>query len=333
MEEKILMAHGSGGKLMNRLIKEVITEIFGKRDLQLDDSAILSVSNKKISFTTDSFTITPIFFSGGDIGKLAVNGTVNDLAVMGARPLFLSCALIIEEGLKLSELKIILESMKRAADYAEVKLVTGDTKVVEKGKADKIFINTAGIGVFEKDVQRRDIKTGDRIIVNGTIGDHGISIVAERNGLSFSKGLRSDCAPLSHLILRVIEHFPESIKFIRDATRGGISSVLNEIVQDKLYSVMLVENALPVKEEVRGVCDILGIDPLYAANEGKIIMVVKRKDAVDILELMKNIKEGEDSEIIGEVRAEYPGSVYVETKVGGKRMLPLLIEDQLPRIC
>jgi len=333
MEDKILMGHGSGGKLMNKLIKEVISRIFGKEDLQIDDSAILSISNKKISFTTDTFTISPIFFYGGNIGKLAVNGTVNDLAVMGSRPLYLSCGLVIEEGLKISQLELILRSMKEAAEYAEIKIVTGDTKVVEKGKADRIFINTSGIGILENAVQRRNIKIGDRIIINGTIGDHGISIAAERNGLSFTRDLKSDCAPLNHLILPLINEFPESIKFIRDATRGGVASVLNEIVEEKPYGIKLIEKEFPVKEEVKAVCDILGIDPIYAANEGKIIIVANQDDAEKIVDLMRTINEGKESEIIGEVSADYSGSVYLETVVGGKRILPLLTEDQLPRIC
>jgi len=333
MEDKILMGHGSGGKLMNKLIKEVISRIFGKEDLQIDDSAILSISNKKISFTTDTFTISPIFFYGGNIGKLAVNGTVNDLAVMGSRPLYLSCGLVIEEGLKISQLELILRSMKEAAEYAEIKIVTGDTKVVEKGKADRIFINTSGIGILENAVQRRNIKIGDRIIINGTIGDHGISIAAERNGLSFTRDLKSDCVPLNHLILPLINEFPESIKFIRDATRGGVASVLNEIVEEKPYGIKLIEKEFPVKEEVKAVCDILGIDPIYAANEGKIIIVANQDDAEKIVDLMRTINEGKESEIIGEVSADYSGSVYLETVVGGKRILPLLTEDQLPRIC
>lgn len=333
MEDKILLAHGNGGKLMNELIKEVIGEIFGHDDLQIDDSAILSIPKKKISFTTDTFTINPIFFNGGNIGKLAVNGTVNDLAVMGSRPVYFSCGLIIEEGLKLIELKKILTSMKEAAEYAGVKVVTGDTKVVEKGKADKIFINTSGIGILENGVQRRDIKIGDQIIINGTIGDHGISIVAQRNGLSFSRDLKSDCAPLNHLILPLIKKFPRSIKFIRDATRGGVASVLNEIVQNKSYSVELIENNFPIKEEVKAACDILGIDPLYAANEGKIIVVANQKDAENMVEFMKTIDEGGESQIIGEVGGDFPGCVYLKTLVGGRRILPLLTQDQLPRIC
>jgi len=336
MEDKILLGHGSGGKLMNELIHGLIKETFGSDSLQLDDSAILSLDGmdeKKLAFTTDSYTITPVFFPGGNIGELAVNGTVNDLAVMGAKPMYISSAFILEEGLPVSDLKKIMVSMKTAADYAGVKIVTGDTKVVEKGKADKIFINTSGIGILESGVQRRDIEAGDLIVINGTIGDHGISVMAERNGLSFSKGLVSDCAPLNHLIGAVMHACPEGIKFMRDATRGGAASVLNEVVQNSPFSARLMESDLPIREEVHGVCDILGIDPLYAANEGKVIMIVKKSDGEKILEIMRDITEGKEAAIIGKITSRYPGKVYVETAVGGKRMLALLIEEQLPRIC
>jgi hydrogenase expression/formation protein HypE len=317
---------------MNELINGKIRETFGD-SLQLDDSAVLTVGNEQLAFTTDTFTITPIFFPGGDIGELAINGTVNDLAVMGSRPVYISSAFILEEGFEVVELEKVIESMKRAADYAGVRIVTGDTKVVEKGKGDRIFINTAGIGVMEAPVQRQAVEDGDLIIINGTIGDHGISVLAERNGLSFSKGLLSDCAPLNHLIDAVMKAFPGSIKFMRDATRGGVASVLNEVVQETVFSAKLVEDDLPVKDEVRGVCDILGIDPLYAANEGKVLMVVRKQDGPAILEIMKGIKEGIGAAVIGEITSQYPGKVFVETGIGGKRILSLLIEEQLPRIC
>ncbi len=318
---------------MNELINGLIKETFGSDSLQLDDSAILTVESKQLAFTTDTFTITPIFFPGGDIGELAINGTVNDLAVMGAKPMYISSGFILEEGFKISELQKVMKSMKRAADYAGVKIVTGDTKVVERGNVDGIFINTSGIGILESPVQRKDIEEGDLIIINGTIGDHGISVMAKRNGLSFSKGLLSDCAPLNHLIAAVMEQVPDGIKFMRDATRGGVASVLNEVVQKTPFSAKLVEENLPMKDEVRGVCDILGIDPLYAANEGKVLMVVREKDGEKILEIMRNIKEGKEAAIIGEITGQYPGKVFVQTGIGGKRMLSLLIEEQLPRIC
>lgn len=333
MKDKILLGHGSGGKLMNELINGLIKEKFGPCSLQLDDSAVLPLGSSKIAFTTDSFTITPIFFPGADIGELAVNGTVNDLAVMGATPLYISSGFILEEGFPISELERVMDSMRKAAEYAGVQIVTGDTKVVEKGKADRIFINTSGVGIMELPVQRQDIEVGDLIIINGTIGDHGISVMAERNKLSFSKELLSDCAPLNHLITAVIENVPGSVKFMRDATRGGVASVLNELVHKRPFSAVLSERNLPVRDEVNGVCDILGIDPLYAANEGKVLMIVKKEDAAKILEVMRDIKEGTDAAIIGEIGEEYPGKVFVKTAIGGKRMLSLLIEEQLPRIC
>lgn len=333
MQDKILLGHGSGGQLMNNLINGLIKETFGPDSLQLDDSAILTIAGQKLAFTTDTFTITPIFFPGGNIGELAINGTVNDLAVMGATPKYISSAFILEEGFEISQLKEVVMSMKGAADYAGVKIVTGDTKVVEKGKADKIFINTSGIGVMEYPLQRRDIEEGDIIIINGSIADHGISVMAERNGLSFSKGLLSDCAPLNHVIAAAVKACPDGIKFMRDATRGGVASVLNEVVQTTPFSAKLWEEKLPVRDEVKGVCDILGIDPLYAANEGKVLLIVKKKDAEKVLASMKRIKEGENAVVIGEITSQYPGKVFVETAIGGKRLLSLLIEEQLPRIC
>ena len=331
--DTIQSGHGSGGRMMNDMIDGLIRATLGPDSIQLDDSALLEVGAGRIAFTTDSFTITPVFFPGGDIGKLAVNGTVNDLAVMGARPLYLSCALILEEGLAIADLKTILESMKRAADYAGVKIVTGDTKVVQKGNADRIFINTAGIGVMEREVQRGEIAPGDRIIVNGSIGDHGVAVMAERNRLSFTRGLASDCAPLNHLAARVAEKFPGAVRFMRDATRGGVASVLNEFVKNRNFSAILEETALPVKEEVSGVCDLLGIEPLYVANEGKLVIVADAGSADAMVEEMRRVEEGRGSCVIGAVSAEFPGKVLVETEIGGRRILPLLAGEQLPRIC
>ncbi len=333
MQETVLPGHGSGGKLMNQLIRDVIKETLDSGGLQLDDSAILPVEGEQIVFTTDSYTITPIFFPGGNIGDLAINGTVNDLAVMGAIPRYLSCGLILEEGLPLDDLKRVLQSMRAAADRAGVKIVTGDTKVVEKGKGDKMFINTSGIGVLTQPLQRRDIQTGDKIIVNGTLGDHGIAVMAERNGLSFTEGLATDCAPLNLLIQPLIKAFPGKIRFIRDATRGGAASVLNEIVDGRRFSVRLIEEDIPVKDEVLGVCEILGIEPMYAANEGKIVIVVDPSVAADMVARMKELPFGQDAAVIGEVTGEFEGVVFMQTPVGGRRMLPLLTEDQLPRIC
>ena len=333
MNDRILMGHGSGGKLMFELITNTIGEILGSRSVQMDDSAILVPGSEKIAFTTDTYTITPLFFPGGDIGTLAVNGTVNDLAVMGATPLYLSCGLILEEGLEMALLKKVLLSIKKASDAAGVRVVTGDTKVVEKGSVDKLFVNTSGIGILEHPVPRKKLEVGDQIIINGTIGDHGISVMAQRSGLSFTRGLSSDCAPLHRLIAEVMREFPGSVKFMRDATRGGVASVMNEIIQKKPFGAVLYEEHFPLKNEVKGVCEILGIDPLYAANEGKVIMIVNKEAAAGILPLMKKNRYGKKAAVIGEIIDQYPSMVFVETLVKGRRMLPLLIEDQLPRIC
>jgi len=333
MEDKILLAHGNGGELMGNLISEIIVDTFGKDSVQLDDSAIVDPGKGELVFTTDTYTITPIFFEGGDIGKLAVNGTINDLSVMGADPKFLSCGLVLEEGFEISSLKKILLSMKKALDYAGVQIVTGDTKVVERGSADKIFINTSGIGVMGDYSFRNKIIPGDAVIVNGTIGDHGISIMAERNKLSFSKGLSSDSQPLNRMLLSIGEKYGDAVRFVRDATRGGVASVLNEVTDKKEFSIKLVEEKLPVRDEVNGVCEILGLDPLYAANEGKVILIADPDKADGIVNEMKQFAEGKDAVIIGEVDLDFPGKVYIETIIKGKRILPLLQEDQLPRIC
>jgi len=331
--KKILPGHGSGGKLMNDMISGLIKETLGRDTIQLDDSAILETGGGKIAFTTDSYTVTPIFFPGGDIGRLAVNGTVNDLAVMGATPKFISCSLILEEGFGFESLERVLVSMKQAADESCVKIVTGDTKVVPAGKGDKIYINTSGIGVFTGNVQRREIEPGDKIILSGTAGDHGITIMSLRNDLKFSSSLKSDCAPLNGMIAQVTAKYPESIKFMRDATRGGIASVLNEITAGAAYSAKLVDEKIPISDEVKGICGILGLDPVYVANEGKVIIIAKAGDAQGITDTLRSHRYGRNAAIIGEIDSVYPGKVYVETFIGGKRLLPLLIEEQLPRIC
>jgi len=333
MDDKIGLAHGNGGELMGSLISDLIVDIFGKDSVQLDDSAVIAPGGGPLVFTTDTYTITPIFFEGGDIGKLAVNGTVNDLAVMGAEPKYLSCGLVLEEGFPIPDLKKILQSMKEAADDACVKIVTGDTKVVEKGSADKIFINTSGIGVLRGYSFRNLMKPGDRVIVNGTIGDHGISIMAERSKLSFSEGLGSDSQPLNRMLLSVGDQFGDAVRFVRDATRGGVASVLNEVVSGRDFGIKLEEGRLPVKKEVRGVCEILGLDPLYSANEGKLVLITSPDKADAIIEEMKQFPEGRDAALIGEVDSGFPGKVYIETDIRGKRILPPLQEDQLPRIC
>lgn len=331
--KKILPGHGSGGKLMNDMISGTIKEILGKDSIQIDDSAVLDIPHGRIAFTTDSYTVTPIFFPGGDIGKLAVNGTVNDIAVMGATPEFISCSLILEEGFDFDSFEKILVSMKEASEKAGVKIVTGDTKVVPNGKGDKIYINTSGIGIFRRDVQRKKIAIGDKIIVTGTLGDHGITIMSLRNNLKFSSELKSDCAPLNRMIDSVLAKYPESIKFMRDATRGGLASVLNEITADKNFSAGIKDEDIPVSEEVKGICGLLGLDPLYVANEGKAVIICRPENAEEILDTIRRNEYGVNASIIGEIDSLYPGKVYIETFIGGKRLLPLLVEEQLPRIC
>jgi hydrogenase expression/formation protein HypE len=335
MEDKILLSHGNGGKKMEELLDQVIVKTLNKTNkmVQMDDSALIRLPGDNCVFTTDSYTVSPIFFKGGNIGHLAVNGTVNDIAVMGAEPKFLSCGLIIEEGLEVDKLTVILNSMREAAEKAGVTIVTGDTKVVENGKADKIFINTAGIGIIHQKVARLPVQPGDKIIINGSIGDHGIAIMAQRNDLFTEGGLKSDCAPLNHLIKKILTGYRDSVKFIRDATRGGVVSVLREIIKHQDFSIKLIEDSLPFKQEVLGVCDLLGIDPLYAANEGKFILIAAKKDADKIVKLMQENEFGNEAAIIGEITAEFNNKVFLETALGGTRILPQAIESQLPRIC
>ncbi len=329
----ILPGHGSGGRLMNDMIDSVIRKRLGPDSIQLDDSAILDLPASKIAFTTDSFTVTPIFFPGGDIGSLAVNGTVNDLSVMGARPLYLSCSLILEEGLDFSELETILDSMRKAADGAGVTIVTGDTKVVPHGKGDRVFINTSGIGVFDAPPARSPIAPGDAIIASGTLGDHGMTIMALRNNLRVSGALRSDCAPLNRLTGGLASRFPGAVRFMRDATRGGAAAVLNEIVKGAPFGARVDEESVPVSGEVRGICAMLGMDPMYVANEGKLIVVADAASSGAMVEFMRADPLGRDAAVIGAIDTEFPGRVYLKTGVGGRRILPLLTEEQLPRIC
>lgn len=331
--KKILSGHGSGGKLMHDLIDRTIRERLGGAAVQLDDAAILAPGADRIAFTTDSYTVTPIFFPGGDIGSLAVNGTVNDLAVMGAEPRWLSCGLILEEGLSFDELERVLDSMGAAAGSAGVQIVTGDTKVVPAGKGDKVFINTSGIGLIRTAPARRPVTAGDVIIVSGTIGDHGMTIMALRNDLSLGGDLKSDCAALNGLIAAAEAAAPGAIKFMRDPTRGGVASVINEIVAGTPLSAKLLEERVPVRDQVRGVAGMLGIDPLYVANEGKVVIVAAAGAAEAIVAAMRAHEFGRDAAIIGELDREFPGKAYIETLIGGRRILPLLVEDQLPRIC
>lgn len=338
--ETINMSHGSGGKAMRDLIDDVFLGAFENVELDvLEDQARIDLSQltslgNRLALTTDSYVVDPIFFRGGDIGKLAVCGTVNDLAVGGAKPLYLTCSVIIEEGLSVSDLRRIVESMRVAAVEAGVQIVTGDTKVVERGACDKIFINTAGVGVISSsvNVSAAGAKPGDLVLINGFIGDHGAAIVGARKDLAIENEIDSDCAPLNDLIVAVLAVCPE-IHCMRDATRGGIASVLNEFAISSKVLIKIKETAIPLRDEVRGMCEILGLDPLYLANEGKVVVVVPREHADAVLATMKNDKYGQESAIIGEVFAEPEETVILQTVFGGERIVDMLVGDQLPRIC
>ncbi len=329
--KKITLAHGAGGKFSSDLIQEIILPAFDNEYLhELHDGAKLG----KIAMTTDSYVVRPIFFRGGNIGKLAVCGTVNDLAVCGAVPKFLSAGVILEEGFDFDDLKKIVQSMKMVAEEAGVKIVTGDTKVVEKGKADGIFINTAGIGELIEGVEisAKKIQAGMKILISGTVGDHATTILAERHGLEIPQTLQSDCAPLNNLIFEMLAA-EKNIAMLRDATRGGIAAVLNEIASQAGVGILLEEEKIPVREEVRGVCDILGFDFLELANEGKIIAIVPAESAEKILSVMQKNIYGKNSAIIGEVTEKFSGKVGLQTVIGGIRIVDMPVGNLVPRIC
>ena len=336
MEYKnVLLAHGGGGKLSHQLIKDMFASQFKNELLEpLHDGAIFSVGGARLAFSTDSYVINPIFFPGGDIGKLAVNGTVNDLSMCGARPLYLSSAFIIEEGLPMEELWRIVLSMETAAEAAGVKLVTGDTKVVDRNKGDKIFINTSGIGIISDgvDINPRHAKLGDKIILSGTIADHGIAIMSVREGLEFDTQIESDCAPLNGLVETMFEASQE-IHVLRDPTRGGVASVLNEIAESADIGITIFEDLIPVSDEVKGACEILGFDPLYVANEGKLLAFTSPTAADKVLAAMRAHPFGKNAVIIGEVVANHPSTVIMKTRIGGSRVVDMLSGEQLPRIC
>lgn len=335
--EKILLGHGSGGHLSHQLIRELFVRYFDNPVLQEQtDAAIIPVEGQMLSFTTDSFVVDPIFFPGGDIGKLAVCGTVNDIAVTGARPKYLSAGFILEEGLLLDDLEKIVSSMAREAKKAGISIVTGDTKVVNRGKCDKVFINTTGIGFLEEKHQLiangSTIEPGDKILINGSIGDHGISVLAARNELSIKGMVQSDCACLNGLIQKVLD-VSDGIKFMRDPTRGGLATVLAELAEGKHYSLKLEEDLVYIDPKVRSFCELLGFDPLYVANEGKVVVIVKKDHAEAVLHAMRKHELGTNAAIIGEVSKDYPGNAWMQTGVGGKRILDMLAGEQLPRIC
>ena len=341
MNDTILLDHGSGGKLSHNLIEELFVRYFNNPTLEaMGDSALLDPGSGKLAFTTDSYVVSPIFFfPGGNIGKLAVCGTVNDLAVSGAKPLYLSAGFIIEEGLSLEDLEKIVVTMAEEAQACGVTIVTGDTKVVEKGACDKIFINTAGIGFIEDRFSEisngRDIRVGDKILINGCIADHGMTILGRRNELDFSTPIESDCAALNGLLDGILNSMsePVPIHFMRDATRGGVATVLCELAEQKQLGIQLNESSIPVRDAVAGLCELLGFDPLYVANEGKVVVIVAAEKAEAILAEMHIHPLGCDSAIIGEITAEHPGTVVLSTEVGGSRIVDMLAGAQLPRIC
>jgi len=336
--EKILLAHGDGGKSMHKLIEELFKKKFSNEILdELGDSAVIKIppcKNSKFSFTTDSYVVNPLFFPGGDIGKLAVCGTVNDLAVSGAQPLYISCGFIIEEGLEYKILEKVTDSIAKTAKKENVKIVTGDIKVVEKNSADKLFINTSGIGIIDGNVKisKREIKPSDKIIVSGSLGEHGLAILYARGGFDFSGSIKSDCAPLGGLVQKILS-VSRNIKFMRDPTRGGLAVTLNEIVEKMGFGVLLSEEALPIKKEVKAMCEILGFDPLYMANEGKVVVVVSSRDAPFVLKTMRRHPFGKNSCIIGEIVKTPKQSVLLKTKIGGLRVIDMPTSSQLPRIC
>jgi hydrogenase expression/formation protein HypE len=334
-EEKILLAHGSGGKLSHDLIKQIFLPRFSNPFLKpLDDSAKITNRHGSIAFTTDSYVVNPLFFPGGDIGKLAVCGTVNDLSMIGAVPSYLSLSLIVEEGFSIEQLKQIISSIHETAEQAGVSIVTGDTKVVEHRAADRLFINTAGIGWIRKGLNLSSInaKPGDKILLSGPLGDHEVTILSQREGFKFQGELRSDCAPLNDLAGKMIDVCP-SIRCMRDPTRGGLATTLNEIASMSNVGMVIEEEKVPIRESVRGICELLGLDPLYLANEGKLIAICPPSKADRLLEVMKNHPLGKNGEIIGTVTKENPKRVVLRTLIGGHRILDMLTGGQYPRIC
>ncbi len=335
MTNKILLDHGSGGKMAHQLTAELLLPMFNNPILApLDDGAIFELDGSRMAFSTDTFVVDPIFFPGGDIGDLAVNGTVNDVAMCGAVPRYLSMGLILEEGLPMEDLKRILASVSSALKQARVLLVTGDTKVVPKGAADKIFINTTGIGAIPKGVtvSSENARPGDRIILSGTMADHGITVLTQREGMRFESDIQSDTAPLNHMVQKILKVTPK-IHVLRDPTRGGVGTTLNEIAQQSKAGIKIYEDRLPVKKEVAGICELLGFDPLYLANEGKLLCFVPADTAEDVLAAIQQDTYGKEACFIGEVVTEHPGRVVMETAIGGNRIVDMLTGEQLPRIC
>lgn len=334
-DDLILLGHGSGGTLSHRLLDElVVATLSGHGPGEQNDAALLAAGETRLAFTTDGYVVDPPVFPGGTIGSLAVHGTVNDLAMMGARPLWLSCALILEEGFSRSQLAAILADMRQAADLAGVRIVTGDTKVVPRGKADRIFITTSGVGVLEHDlaIHGANARPGDRIILSGSMGDHGIAVMAAREGLPID-GLSSDSTALWGLVELMLNEAGGAIRVLRDPTRGGVATTLKEIAMQSNVSLLLEEDQLPVNPQVRGVCGMLGLDPLYVANEGKLLAIVAPEIAESLLASMRQHPLGLQAAIVGTVESGTPGRVRMRTTVGGMRIVEMLAGEQLPRIC
>jgi len=333
MSEYISLAHGDGGEWSHKLIQDVFVEAFGHKNAAMFDAAALEIPSTKIAVSTDSFVIKPLFFQGGTIGKLAVAGTVNDLAVSNAKPLYLTCGFVIEEGFPIADLKRIVADMAKEAEKAGVAIIAGDTKVVERGSADGLFINTTGIGIRNGDVPTHDeFEEDDVVIVTGTLGDHGISVFASRGEGGFTVNVESDCASLNDMLIRIWNE-AKGVRIMRDPTRGGLATTLVEITEDMKLTIVLDEMEIPVKDEVHGVCDMLGFDPLYLANEGKAIIIADKKEAEQILSILKEFPEGKEAKVIGSVTSKSKSNLLLQTPLGSKRLLSRLSGTMLPRIC
>jgi hydrogenase expression/formation protein HypE len=333
--DKILLDHGSGGKISHLLTTEMLLPVFDNPILsQLNDGAILELEGLRVAFSTDSYTVDPIFFPGGNIGDLAINGTVNDVAMCGGNPAYLSVGLIIEEGFPVKDLETIITEMGKAAEMAGVIVVTGDTKVVPKGAVDKIFINTSGLGLIPQDVNiaSHNARPGDQIILSGTIADHGITILTQREGLTFETSITSDTAALNHMVNQMFA-VSKQIHVLRDPTRGGAGTALNEIAEKSKMGIRIFEEQIPLKNEVAATCELLGFDPLYLANEGKLLAFVSAPDADALLAAIRQNPFGKDATIIGQVVDDHQGQVIMETRIGGSRIVDMLAGEQLPRIC
>jgi hydrogenase expression/formation protein HypE len=333
--DKILLDHGNGGKISHHLTTDLMLPVFNNSILaELNDGAIFELNGMRLAFSTDSYTVDPIFFPGGSIGDLAINGTVNDVAMCGGDPLYLSVGLIIEEGFSMTDLEKILNEMGQAAETAGVTVVTGDTKVVPRGTVDKIFINTSGIGLIPPnvDIASHHAKLGDKIILSGTIADHGVTVLTQREGISFETRLTSDTAPLNHMVNQMLAA-SHKIHVLRDPTRGGVGTALNEIAQKSQIGIKIYEDRIPLKREAAAACELLGLDPLYLANEGKLLAFAAPEDSDAVLAAMRANPYGRNSAVIGEVINDYIEKVFMETRIGGHRILDMLSGEQLPRIC